>query len=435
MTVNNGNNGNNGNPDYRLRNHIPLSGPATREPCDGSESPMRVSLGFTPNWYHVRLGIDFGESWHLDPEYRYNQSLRMRELLSELFPTVEYFRIRWRDARTTGSTAIGQAAVGSTAIGKAAVGSTAIGKAAVGASGTVASSNGRFCPECATISSVFGIMLLSSCYGIPLEYRPDNWPDAAAGIHLPKDELASIVARGPFDMAHPASLPGGGVTVRSLFSQMDHIQRHWGPIHGYLNYQGILNVALKLRGNDLFMDMFDDPDFVHALLGHVARTIGDLSKVVQARQRASGFDIDLLSMSNCVMSMVSPEQYEKFVLPLDRQLSSQYHRFGVHTCSWVIDQYAAALRRIDRMGYIDTGMDSDLGRVKQLFPDTRRAVLYSPVRAEAKNLAGIATDLERVAREYAPCDIVLADVEATMPDQRIKDFLAMAREFENLVVP
>jgi hypothetical protein len=376
--------------DFRLRNHIPLSGPATREPCDGKESPMRVSLGFTPKWYRDRLGTDFCEEWHLDPLYRYAQSLRMRELLSDLFPSVDYFRARFREDSADGS--------------------------------------GRFCPECATISSVFGIMLVSSCYGLPLVYRRDNWPDAAGGAHLPKEDLAAIVAAGPFDFSQSENLPGGGSTVRSLFSQMEEIRRRWGPVHGYLNYQGILNIALKLRGNDLFMDMFDDPAFIHGLFGHIARSIGDLSKTVQARQRETGFDVDLLSMSNCVMSMVSPAQYEEFVLPLDQRLSTEYPRFGVHTCNWEIDPYAPSLRKIEKMGYIDTGMDSDLARVRALFPEARRAVLYTPGEVESKTLVEIAGDLERVARDYAPCDLVLADVETTADEGRIRSFLEIAAE-------
>lgn len=381
-----------------LRNHIPLSGPATREPCDGNESPLRVSLGFTPKWYRDRLGIDFGESWHLDPVYRYEQSVRMRRLLEELFPTVDYFKLHMRDGAAIGG--------------------------------------GSFCPECATISSAFGIMLVSSCYGLQLAYREDNWPDAAGGAHLDKETLTDLIARGTFDFSRPdsiaRSLPGGGLVIKALFGQMDEIARRWGPIHGYLNYQGILNIAIKLRGNDIFTDMYDDPEFVKGLFGHIAQTIGNLSRTVQARQRASGFAIDLLSMSNCVMNMVSPQQYEEFVLPLDRDLSGGYARFGVHTCNWVIDPYMDSLRKLHKMDYIDTGTGSDLQRLKRLFPDTRRAVLYTPGEAESKTLDELHADLEHIAQDYAPCDIVLADVETTMPDKRINDFLAIAKELEGL---
>jgi hypothetical protein len=43
----------------KLRNHIPIASPARREPADGSESPMRVSLGFEPGWYSRRCTVDF----------------------------------------------------------------------------------------------------------------------------------------------------------------------------------------------------------------------------------------------------------------------------------------------------------------------------------------------------------------------------------------
>lgn len=368
--------------EYRLRNHIPLGAPGTREPFLGDEPPLRVSLGFTPRWYRDRLGIDFGELWHEDPHYRYVSLLSMKELLHGKFPEVDHFTPRFED-RGAGKD--------------------------------------RVEPSCATVSGVRGIMLVPSLYGLPIAWREDNWPDAQGGAHLPKETLQRLE---PFN----EKALGANPAAASLFAQMEEIGRRWGRISGYLNYQGILNISLKLRGNDIFTDLIDDPPFAHGLFRHVAGTIATLSSMVQRRQRASGFEVDLLSLSNCVMNMVSPAHYEEFVLPLDGELSTRYPRFGVHTCNWKIDAYLSALRRIGRMGYIDTGMSSDLARVKALFPDARRAVLYGPGDAETRSLREIGDDMARLAREYAPCDIVLADVETTMPDGRIREFLALARE-------
>ena len=209
---------------------------------------------------------------------------------------------------------------------------------------------------------------------------------------------------------------------------MDFIEKKWGVIHGYLNYQGILNVAMKVRGPDIFMDMILDPEFTHFFLAHIAQTIGDISKLVQARQRESGFDVNLLSMSNCVMNMISPEQYEEFVLPLDRKLSCEYERFGIHTCNWDVTPYLHPLRKIEKMGYLDTGKMADLAQIKQMFPDTRRAVMYSPVELENKSLVEIRKDILRIYQDYAPCDIVLADVESTVPDKRVTDFLDLVED-------
>ena len=131
-------------------------------------------------------------------------------------------------------------------------------------------------------------------------------------------------------------------------------------------------------------------------------------------------------MSNCVVSMISPQQYEELVLPLDQKLSLGYARFGVHTCNWVNDPYVDSLRKIEKMDYIDTGIGSDLERMKRLFPDARRAVLYTPGEGESQSLDKLTVDLTRIACEYALCDVLLADVEMTTSPEKIKAFLGIA---------
>ena len=37
-------------------------------------------------------------------------------------------------------------------------------------------------------------------------------------------------------------------------------------------------------------------------------------------------------------------------------------------------------------------------------------------------------DLERVAREYAPCDIVAADIDSGTPDQRVLELIGWCAE-------
>lgn len=356
--------------DYKLRNHIPLSGPATREPFIGDEPDLRIVLGFTPKWYHERLGIDFSNIWHADPVYRYESLIKMKTLLNNIFPQVADFKIDMENG---------------------------IEK------------------TCATISGVHGIMLIPLIYGIGAIYRKDGWPDAIPGQHMTKEMIKSLE---PFDlMKNPV--------IEDLLAQMETIERNWNMIHGYLNYQGILNIALKVRGNDIFTDMTDDPLFVHCFFEHIARTIKDVSELIQARQRKSGFYVNLLSLSNCVMNMVSPQMYEEFVLPYDRILSEERERFGIHTCNWNVTPYIEVLRKIKKVGYIDMGIISDMKRVKNVFPDARRAVLYSPVALEQKSMEEIRLDMMKVYSELAPCDIILADIESTTSDIRINNFLSM----------
>ena len=57
-------------------------------------------------------------------------------------------------------------------------------------------------------------------------------------------------------------------------------------------------------------------------------------------------------------------------------------------------------------------------------------MLYGPVELENNTLPEIRADIERLATDYAPCDIVMADVESTTPDSRVLDFLRIVEETE-----
>ena len=153
-------------------------------------------------------------------------------------------------------------------------------------------------------------------------------------------------------------------------------------------------------------------------------------KRVQSRQRASGFPINLLSNSNCVINMISSDMYEEFVLPYDIKISKEFERFGIHTCNWNATPYIDSLRKIPKMGYIDMGMDTDMKRMKEVFPDARRAVLYSPVKIEELSLEEITADLKKIRDDISPCDIVLADIESTTPEDRVRDVLEIVRKLD-----
>jgi hypothetical protein len=74
------------------------------------------------------------------------------------------------------------------------------------------------------------------------------------------------------------------------------------------------------------------------------------------------------------------------------------------------------------------GIGSDLEKSRTLFPDTRRAIMYTPMDVANKSLEEIGTDLELIAGKYGPCDIVAADIESGTPDTKVVDFINLCAE-------
>ena len=77
------------------------------------------------------------------------------------------------------------------------------------------------------------------------------------------------------------------------------------------------------------------------------------------------------------------------------------------------------------------GMQSDMKRVKKTFPDIRRAVLYNAVKLQDAAIGEIRRDMEKIYRELAPCDIVMADIQASTPDTRVNKLLKICHELES----
>ncbi len=360
----------------KLRHHNPISGPGNREPADGTESDMRVSLGFEPAWFHRRCNVDFSERWHKDPVYRYETLRRMKAELVRAFPTVSYWNLSNEE-------------------------------------------------DLATLSGCYGAYVIPQVFGMRLLYAKDRWPDLDPASRPTSDRIEKLdvdkLLTGPF--------------VEEVSGQMDIIESRWGKIHGYLNWQGILNNAFHLRGQDLFLDMVERPEWVHTFFSRICEVMIRFAAMVEQRQRNSGFSINQFSVSNCVVNMISPKMYREFVFPHDRKIALRFERFGLHTCNWNITPYIDAFKDLPNLGYLDMGMESDFAKVKAAFPETRRAVMYWPTKLQDASLNDLRHDLERVHRELAPCDVAMADIQWATSDKRVNDFLALCEELESPRIP
>jgi hypothetical protein len=355
----------------KLRNHIPIAGPARREPADGTEPKFRVSLGFEPAWFSRRCRVKFTGRWHRDPQYRHETLKAMKAELVRTFPSVRY----WNPGDNR---------------------------------------------DLATISGVYGAYPIPHAFGIPLIYGEDRWPALDPRRRLSLQQIERLEADEVL----------GSPVVEDIFRQMNQIEQRWGVIHGYLNWQGVLNNAFNLRGQEIFLDMFDKPELVRRFFSVIAEVMIRLARKIQKRQRASGFPINQFSVSNCVMNMVSPQAYAEFIRPLDARIAESFERFGVHTCNWDVTPYIEVLAALPKLGYLDMGMMSDMRRVRETFPDTYRAVLYSPVKLQEASLEEIRGDMEKIYDDLGPCDLVMADIQASTPDERVQALLDMCADIE-----
>jgi len=355
-------------PPFQLISYIAPGAPATRRPAEEPLPFLRPEFGFTPAWYRRHLDIDFGRAWHTDVAYRRQTISAMRNELRKRFPDL-----------------------------------------GIGGSD-------RPDRPLDLLTGAYGACVVSALFGLEVLYASDNWPNVAH----------EYLGDGALDSLQPPDLDASPFWTE-LMIQLDRIEAAEGCIEGFLNFQGVLNNAYRLRGQQLYVDMMESPARVKRLFEVVCDTMIEAARRLHDRQRRSGFAVRFFTVSNCLVNMVSPGQYRQLLWPLDCRIAETFGCIGIHNCAWTADPYLEHYAAVPNLAYLDMGLQSDFARARQRLPHARRAVMYTPMDLANKTLPQIEADLQTIADRLGPADLVCADIEAGTPDARIRDVAETCR--------
>ena len=352
----------------QLKYYIALAAPPTRTPATGDEPFMRAEAGFNPSWFHKFCGIEFLEQWHQDPEYRLRCHHTMAAEIKRRFPGYNIGGVL-DDAP----------------------------------------------PD--LLTGTFGAGIVDMLFGRAMRYFPDKWP-VPVGEPLTDEEADSLAVP---DL-------NNSELFQSVLAQLDRIHQLTGAAGGFLNWQGVLNIAFRLRGQEIFIDMLMAKDRAGHIFNVIADTMIQGMKMLHARQREYGVDYHFATISNCTVNMAGPDLYSELLLPCDLKIRQEFRDFAIHNCAWTVTPYLDAYAQVPGLGYLDMGIDSDMQKARRLFPDTRRNLLYTSMDLNNKSEPELRQDFERIAAELGPCDLGLPDIENDVPDDRIMYAMDLCRE-------
>ncbi len=87
--------------------------------------------------------------------------------------------------------------------------------------------------------------LISEMLGCKVEYEEDSAPQVhPANLDKPEIDVEAAFRSGAF---------------KKFDALLEALKTKYGYLKGDVNWSGILNIALDLRGQDVFMDMYDTP--------------------------------------------------------------------------------------------------------------------------------------------------------------------------------
>lgn len=227
-------------------------------------------------------------------------------------------------------------------------------------------------PEIGAVHLAAGF-LLSEMMGCELVYS-ENHPPQVLAAHK---ELENIDQEKAFQSA----------AFKQVLDLTDALKAKYGYVCGDINWGGVLNIAMDLRGENIFLDMMMTPDETKAYFDSIAAVIARFtdylsneagSTSISVNRGVRHLDKPVLLHSECSHTMISEEDYEQFLLPYDIEWSKN-RPYGIHYCGADPHRMAPSFAKIPNLDFLDVGWSGDIKILREHLPNTFLNIRYSPV--------------------------------------------------------
>ena len=309
---------------------------------------LPVEIVLHPSWWHAHAGMTFDEDFFYHPAKRVESERRMEAVLYERFGEYGLGAERDRDLPIVGA-----------------------------------------------VHNAAGY-LLSGMLGCEVRYRADAPPDVVPANR----ERIGMDTEAPF--RSPA--------FERFVHLLDALKTRHGYLLGDVNWAGVLNLALDVRGQELFLDMADAPERVASSFRDIAGIIERFVAGVEPQTGTSSVSVNrtvrhfrrpVYLHSECSNTMISAAHYERFLLPVDAAWSERHRPFGIHHCGRDPHRFAASYAKVPHLDFLDVGWGGDVARLRERLPGTFLNLRLDPVGIRHQTPDEITATIFRLVRESA----------------------------------
>jgi hypothetical protein len=341
-------------------------------------APLPVEVVFHPSWWHRHAGIVFDQDFFYHPGRRVEAERRMEDVLYERFGDLGLGKDRARDV-----------------------------------------------PSIGPVHNAAGY-LLSEMLGCRLEYT-DNAPP-------------QVVPAGRGDLEIDVDAAFRSPAFRRLERLVEALKTRHGFAAGDVNWTGILNLALDLRGQAIFLDMVDQSEKVKAFFRRIAEVMERFTSFVARETGTTSISVNrnvrhlqgpVFLHSECALTMISAAHYEEFLLEHDRAWSVRHRPFGVHYCGADPHRFADILARLSHLDFLDVGWGGDLSALRRALPATFLNIRLSPVEIVGQSAAEVREAVrERVTASANPwlTGVCCINMDDQVTDDKIRAIFEEAAE-------
>ena len=334
-----------------------------------------LGVGFYPDWFNKHYGVSFDRQYYFDPETRIEARMEIDRRLYERFGDVGL---------------------------------------------------GDKDPKPKPLIT-FGMVMLPAIFGCEIVFESDALPWAMP-LNLSDDDVMKLEVPDIFNTS----------PMTDMIKQIEYLQDKYGKVVGDINITGVQNLALKIRGEQFYIDYFENPEICHHLLKICTDSIIRLFQYVYKITGTGAIDVTpmcdpkLFVIPNCTVEQISLETYEEFVLDYDNQIADACHPLGVHHCgsvNQVLDGYA----KIRHLEFVEMGFGSDVRRAREVFgPRVAVNSRINPVLMKNGTTEEVAAEVRSLIDQGAPLHNFSIDTVGLTygtPDENVRVARETAAEY------
>lgn len=248
-------------------------------------------------------------------------------------------------------------------------------------------------PEVGAVHNAAGFML-SEMLGCEVIYSVDSAP---AVVPLNSENLT---------LSKDSALKS---PVFKRFQQLcDSLKSKHGYLCGDVNWGGVLNLAMDVRGNEILLDLMLQQENVKNYFIDIASFIEFIVKGIQEETKTSSISVNrmverfkkpVFLHSECTHTMISNEQYEDLILPIDIEWSKKNRPFGIHYCGSDPHRYADLFKKIPYLDFLDVGWGGDVKELRKALPNTFLNIRLDPVSINSKSKEDIGSLIRKLVSD------------------------------------
>jgi hypothetical protein len=346
---------------------------------------LPIEVVFHPSWWNQHYGIEFDEGFFYDPVRRVETEQRMRGILHERF----------------GDLGLGEA-------------------------------NPAPRPVIGAVNLAAGY-LPSAALGCELKYFKDASVEVIPA-NLSDDQIQALEV--PDLEMNPE--------FQKLIRLMDALEAKYGCLEGDVNWEGVQNVALNLRGQQLFMDYFENPALARRVLDVAERTLSATAAYVRKRTGTNSISVNRIVgpvdsrislHSNCTVTMVSADTYREFLLGYDQKLAADLWPYGIHYCGKDMQKVRHEFAKVDGAVLFDVGWGSDIAACRAALPEAMFSLRMNPVRVSTMSREQVVADVEKLLKEAGPLEqaaVCCVNMDQNTPDENVRAIFETVEKYRRM---